>query len=400
MTNVLLPAIWLIVLIVGLPQLSETVYTPSLPDIAHALQAPESMVEYTLTIYLFGFAIGTLFWGKVSDRYGRKPCVILGLLIFIIGCVGCYCGTTIEMLLISRLIQAFGGSIGSVLGQAICRDAFHGPALGKAYSSVGSALALFPALGPIIGGIIAEHFKWYNIFLFLMCFAAILTILVSIKLPETHHHHSRTKVSIMKLALKLVQDKHVIGFGLIVAGCNGILFSYFAEGSFYLINILGLSPSKYGLSFTAIGTATMLGGMLSKKLHKHYSAEVIMSYGLTIIGISATVFGIVMLINHRILPLSNNLIIMCTIICQMSISFGICMAISNALALSLVNYKHAIGTASSIFGFLYYCLISLFTLGMGALHNGTLLPMPLYFMVISYMMILVKNVMLEDKCVS
>ncbi|MDZ5762651.1 MFS transporter N-terminal domain protein [Candidatus Cyrtobacter comes] len=241
MTHVLPPAIWLIVLIVGLPQLSETVYTPSLPDIAHTLLTSEGMVEYTLTIYLFGFAFGTLFWGRISDKLGRKPCIIAGLLLFIFGCVGCYFSNSIEMLMISRLVQAFGGSIGSVLGQAICRDAFHGPALGMVYSTIGSALALFPALGPLCGGLIAEMFGWRNIFVFLILFALIVTFLVSMRLPETYA--SRKQVSMCDIAKQLLTDKKVLGFALIVAGCNGILFSYFAEGSFYLIKGLNLSPS-------------------------------------------------------------------------------------------------------------------------------------------------------------
>ena len=90
MTRVTSPAIWLIILIVGLPQLSETVYTPSFPAIAHALAISEAMVEHTLTIYLFGFALGTLFWGYLSDKIGRKPCVLAGLFIFSLGCVGCF----------------------------------------------------------------------------------------------------------------------------------------------------------------------------------------------------------------------------------------------------------------------------------------------------------------------
>ncbi|MGA2654428.1 MAG: MFS transporter, partial [Gammaproteobacteria bacterium] len=78
MPTIILPAIWLIVFIVGLPQFSETVYSPALPDIAHDLKVHESLVEYTLTIYLLGIGLGTLFWGKLSDRIGRKPCVIAG----------------------------------------------------------------------------------------------------------------------------------------------------------------------------------------------------------------------------------------------------------------------------------------------------------------------------------
>lgn len=395
MTHIAQPAIWLIVLIVGLPQLSETVYTPSLPDIAQALQASESMVEYTLTIYLFAFAIGTLFWGKLSDKWGRKPCVIIGLIIFIIGCIGCYFSTNITMLMISRFIQAFGGSIGSVLGQAICRDAFHGPSLGKIYSSMGSALAIFPAVGPVVGGVIAEHFGWPSIFLFLLCFAIILTMLVSTKLPETHHKDNRQPISITNVAYKLVLDKKVIGLGLIVAACNGISFSYFAEGSFYLIKGLGLSPIEYGLSFIAIAVAAMMGGVLSKKLHSSHSSQSIMGYGLTIIVTTATIFSGFSLVNHCILQLPNYLMIAITIISQMVLMFGICMATGNALAMALVDYKWCIGTASSLFGFFYYCLISLFTLGMGFIHNGTLLPMPLYFFCIAAFMVIVQRIMIQ-----
>ncbi len=395
MTHALLPALWLIVLIVGLPQLSETVYTPSLPDIAHALHAEESMVEYTLTIYLFGFAIGTLFWGKLSDHFGRKPCVLAGLFIFILGCIGCYFSSTIEMLMISRFIQAFGGSIGSVLGQAICRDSFHGPSLGKAYASIGSGLAIFPAIGPVIGGVIAQHFGWSSIFLSLVLFAIILTLLVAKLLPETHQVANRQSVSILEISSSLLKNKKVIGFGLIVSACNGISFSYFAEGSFYLIKILGLTPSEYGLSFIAIAAATMMGGILSKKLHNHHTAKTIMGYGLVIILASASIFSVFTVIHTNILPLSTNLMIGITILSQMSIMFGVCMATSNALALALVDYKWCIGTASSLFGFFYYCLISLFTLGMGALHNDTLLPMPLYFFGISLFMLIAQKFMIS-----
>lgn len=395
MTKIMLPATWLIVLIVGLPQLSETVYSPALPEIARFMHTSEVMVEHTLTIYLFSFALGTLFWGKLSDHCGRKPCIIAGLMIFLAGSIACYLSTNIEALMFSRFVQAFGGSIGSVLGQAICRDAFQGPQLGKIYAVAGSALALFPAIGPAAGGLISQYSGWQSIFLFLTCFAIALSVLVSIKLPETHAPENRNKTATLSVAQRLITDKKVLGLGFIVAACNGISFSYFSEGSFFLINGLGLSPSKYGISFVCIALATMLGGICSKKLQDSCATQTIMVYGLKIIAICSTGFALLSALNHFIAPIADIYMIAITIISQMSIMFGVCMATSNALALALADYRSCIGTASSLFGCFYYGLISLFTLGMGLLHNGTLLPMPFYFMGLALLMLMAKSPVLS-----
>ena len=341
------------------------------------------MVEYTLTMYLFGLALGTLFWGKISDTFGRKPCIIAGMLVFMMGCLGCYGAHSIEALIISRLIQAFGGSVGSVLTQAVCRDTFQGPSLGKAYSTTGSALSLFPALGPLCGGLIAEVFGWRNIFIFLIAFALIVTCCVALILPETHPRAVRKQTTIKDIIIQLITDRKVLGFGLIVAGGNGILFSYFAEGSFYLINGLGLSPSDYGLSFIPIGASAMWGGILSKKLQNKMTSQEVMGYGLVITTSATALFSLISVIHHYTWTFSATTMIAVTVLSQMGSIFGQCMATSNALALALVDYKHATGTASSIFGFFYYCMISLFTFFMGLLHNGTLLPMPLYFLALS-----------------
>lgn len=395
MTTILLPAIWLIMLLAGIPQLSETVYTPSLPAIASALHTSDAMIEYTLTIYLFGFAAGTFFWGKLSDRVGRKPCVLAGLTLFILGCIGCYFSESIAMLMLSRFIQAFGGSIGSVLGQAICRDAFQGIELSKAYSSVGSALGVYPAIGPVIGGFIAQHFGWTNIFLFLILIGLILTPIVAYYLPETHPVENRKRSSIKKVACELMRDKRAIGFALLVAACNGIMFSYFAEGSFYLIELLKLSPSQYGFSFIAIAISMLSGGAVSKKFQDNHGAKTTMGYGITIIFLGSSVFLCIILLS-TIIVMSNKLLIIAVICAQMIMMFGSCMVFTNALALALVNYNAYIGTASSIFGFFYYSITSLFTLGMGLLHNGTLFPMPFYFVSISLFMFVICKMMLND----
>ncbi len=353
------------------------------------------MVEYTLTIYLFGFALGTLFWGKLSDRFGRKPCILAGFIIFIIGCIGCYLADSITLLLTSRLIQAFGGSIGSVLAQALCRDAFHGPELGRVYSSIGSALAVYPAIGPVIGGYIAQQFGWPNVFLFLLFFAILLTVLVALRLPETHPVEKRTPVSLKKVMVSLLHEKKVIGLGLIVGACNGISFSYFAEGAFNLITLLDLTPAQYGLSFIPIACSTVAGGLLSRKLQAIHDSKKIMRYGLLITLVGSSFFTIIILLS-QIIPMSNALLIATTLVAQMIIAFGTCIANSNALPIALTDYKWCVGTASSLFGFFYYCIVSVVTMGMAILHNGTLLPMPFYFLGISLFMLLVSKTVLRD----
>jgi MFS transporter, DHA1 family, multidrug resistance protein len=383
-----LPSLWLIFIIVGLPQLSETVYTPSLPDIAHALKVSENWVEYTLTVYLTGFAFGTLFWGILSDKYGRKPCLIAGLILYILGCIVCYFSTSITLLLISRFIQAFGGSVGSVLGQAICRDSFKGPALSQVYASIGGILALSPALGPIIGGFIAEHFGWSFIFLFLMGVGFFITLNVTVILKETLLK-SQSLPKLGSIFLSLFWDKKVLAFGFLVAACNGIQFSYYAEGSFYLIEQLGLTPTQYGFSFFIIALAAITGNHLAKKLYGYIDSTKVLKLGalITVISSFMFVFFITFVNSHA----DKFTTVSLTLGCMFFLVLGNQLIIPSALSQSLMNYKHCIGAASSLFGFYYYALIALFTLGMGYIHNGTLYPMPYYFLGLSLMICKVAN---------
>jgi len=387
MSSIKTPSLWLIILIVGLPQLSETAYSPALPDIARSLNTTDTLAEYTLTIYLFGFALGTLFWGRLSDKHGRKPCMLGGLFLFLMGCVGCYFSTTIEMLMLSRLLQSFGGSVGSVLGQAICRDVFHGQALGKMYATIGTSLSIFPALGPVVGGVIDQNFGWSAIFLFLIVFAVFVWGSSLFMLNETHPVASRNPASMGGIAKRMLRDKHVLICGLLVAGCNGITFSYYAEAPFFLIELLGLSPSAYGITFLGLSGAGVLGGVLSRTLHNRYASVEILGYGLWILCGGVVVFAGV-IASSAIIPMPQHVLIGITIILMSIIMLGISMTTTNALSISLKEYRNVVGTASSLFGFGYYGVISFFTLGMGGLHNDTLYPMPLYFLGIVIVMMI------------
>ncbi|MHC0449194.1 MAG: multidrug effflux MFS transporter [Candidatus Lariskella arthropodorum] len=388
--------LWIIVLVVGLPLFAETIYTPSLPNIAIELNSTPPIVEFTLTIYLIGFAIGTFFWGHLSDRIGRKNSLLSGLIFFILGCIFCYYSYSITELMISRFIQAFGGSAGSVLGQAICRDAFTGAKLGKVYSIIGVALSIFPAIGPLTGGIIAEHDTWHSIFIVLSAFGVLAAIFVIIMLPETLTKDNRKNIPITGVMLQMRQDRKVLGFAVIIGICNGILFSYFAEGAFYLIKLLGLSPSQYGFSFTMIAVSAMLGGLISNRLQGLIPQIKIMKYGILVMVFSTICFTVFIMIYHFNSTLSESVLIRIIIISQMILRVGATMVVGNALSLGLADYTKCIGTASSIFNFIYYMLISLCTFIMGALHDGTLIPMPLYFLCLTLLMFYIYKIITKE----
>ncbi len=141
--NIIVAPLYIIILMVTIPVLSETIYTPSLPDLAKDLAISANLAEYTLTIYLFGFAIGALIWGNLSDCYGRKPCVLTGFLIYALSCFICYLADNINMLFAARFIQAFGASVGSVLGIAIARDVVKPAERGKMFSTISYCHGVF-----------------------------------------------------------------------------------------------------------------------------------------------------------------------------------------------------------------------------------------------------------------
>ncbi|MDQ5940677.1 MAG: transporter, family, multidrug resistance protein, partial [Candidatus Dependentiae bacterium] len=370
--------LWLVFTLVGLPQFSETVYSPSLPDIAHALTTSVSMVEYTLTIYLFAFSLGMLFWGKASDFYGRKPSMLMGIVTYLIGCIACYYSTSINMLLVGRFVQAFGGSAGSVVGQAMLRDVFHGKSLSRAYAAMSSALGVPPAIGPVVGGFVAETFGWSAVFLLLVLVAMVVMGLTAGLLPETLSHEERRHFSLWDIFKRLIGDGRVLAYTWLVGCASGLMFSYFSEGSFFLIELFGLSPLWYGMSFVFIAVAMIAGGRLANWLHHRYESGQVLWSGVVIMVCSTGLFSLAALGNYiGLVPAGVMLAI--TIGSQMTTMAGRCLVTSTSLSVGLADYRWCSGTASSVFGFMYYMLASIFTFIIGLLHNGSVLVMPLYF---------------------
>ncbi|WP_339267917.1 multidrug effflux MFS transporter [Paenibacillus sp. FSL R5-0470] len=373
------PSLLLMIVLVAFPQISETIYTPSLPDIAVALGVSNSSVQLTLSIYFIGFALGVLCWGWLSDFIGRRPAMLGGLIVYGIGSLMCFYSESITLLLVSRFIQAFGAATGSIITQTILRESVSGNKRHAMFAQISAVIAFTPAVGPLIGGWVDQAFGFRAVFFTLVMMSVLLFVYAFWKLPETTDVSVRKKVAILPIVKRMLSLPRVLVFGLLIGGINGVLFSYYAEAPFIFIEHFNISPGVYGFLGIVVALASIVGAMMSKRLLSLYAAEKIIHIGCLVMTSGALLLTIV----SSLVSLPNMMLMVCILITLFVMLMGAGIALPNCLSLALVNFQDVVGTAGAIFSLGYYLLVSLATWGMSALHNGSLLTMPIYFLGIS-----------------
>jgi Bcr/CflA subfamily drug resistance transporter len=390
-------SIGLIGLLLGFPQLSETIYTPSLPDLANGLKVGGSWAEFTLSIYFMGFALGVLVWGLISDWLGRRPAMLWGIALYVLGSWGCYQSQHIISLLAWRLIQACGASAGSVVTQTMIRDLYAGARRNQIFSIVGGILALSPALGPFLGGWIDEMSGWRGNFAFLVGMGGCLLLYTWVKLPESRPSQHIQKKSFGQVAQQLLGDSRVFGYGILIGASNGIIFSYYAEAPFLFIELLHLTPVQYGLSGIIIAAASVLASWISHRLNgREFKHEKIIWIGCYLMALAS--FSLATLSYGRIFEDATTLHLSVLLGVVGLLFIGIGLVIPNALSQALTAYQQSLGTGGALFGLFYYVLIAGFTFLMSLLHNGTALPMPLYFLaLVALMFFALHRLILREK---
>lgn len=376
------PSLLLMIVLVAFPQISETIYTPSLPDISTAFGAPNSLVQLTLSIYFIGFALGVFCWGWISDFIGRKPAMLGGLIVYGIGSLMCYFAGSISLLLVSRLIQAFGAATGSVITQTILRESLSGNKRHAMFAQISAVIAFTPAVGPLIGGWVDQALGFRAVFFVLVVMSGLLFVYAYMRLPETTNASTRQRVAIVPIALRIASSPRVLVFGLLIGGINGILFSYYAEAPFIFIEHFHLTPGLYGFLGIMVALAAVVGAMISKRLLAKIQPEKIIHLGCFIMIVGS----LLLILTSMLQTLPNTVLIASLLITVFIILMGAGVALPNCLSLALVDFQDAIGTAGALFSLGYYLLVSLITMGMSLLHNGSLMTMPLYFFILSVIM--------------
>ena len=373
------PSLLLIIVLVGFPQISESIFTPVLPQISANMHVSAGTSQLTMSIYFIAFAIGVLFWGQLSDKIGRRLAMNLGIIVYLIGNIGLFISPTFKFLLFSRFIQAFGASVGSVVTQTIMRESFDGIEGAKVFSKVGAAMALSPAFGPLIGGVLETYFGYRNVFSALIIMATLVLLYSYSRLPETRDINNIQQVSLLKVTWRLLKDPVVWSYGILIGGINGILFGYYSEAPFIFMEHFGYSSVQYGSLGMTLALASLLGAILVNFLVKYLKSETIAIIGLTFSCLSGLLLLISLQFNQPYLLIIGFFLIF----------LGLNTTLPITLNLALKGYEDVIGSASGIFSFGYYLIVSFLTFLVSFIHNGTIWSLPIFILAVSVIMLLV-----------
>jgi MFS transporter, DHA1 family, multidrug resistance protein len=249
--------------------LAVDMYLPALPTIARELGSSAASVQVSLSVYFVGMAAGQAIYGPLSDRFGRKPAVVLGLALFLVSSVGCAVSQGVGTLIGCRLAQALGGCASLVIPRAVVRDYFDGRDAVRMLSILMLVFGLAPILAPLVGGQLLIHLGWRSIFWLHAGYAAFWLTVVLLSLDESLPAVRRRRDpigAVVSIYVRLLRDGAYMGYvltgGFVFAG----LLSYIAGSPFVFIELHQVPPEKYGLFFGSNAIGIMAAAQLNRWL--------------------------------------------------------------------------------------------------------------------------------------
>lgn len=256
--------------LVAFGPLSIDMYLPSLPLIASDLATDVAAVQKTITVFLIGFSVGMLFYGPLSDRYGRKKLLMVGMTLYVISTLGCVFTKEIEQLQWLRFLQALGGASASVLSRALVRDLFSNAEIPKILSMMHIITMIATLIAPLAGALIIEYFHWTGIFVFLLIYSLLCMIWskVSIDAPAPKSK-SQGVIANYKIVLS---NRHAWGFMLCNSFSFGGMFAYITASSFVFIHYYEFTPQQYAYLFAFNLFSIIIFTSINSRALKKYSA--------------------------------------------------------------------------------------------------------------------------------
>ncbi|MBL6454501.1 multidrug effflux MFS transporter [Belnapia sp. T6] len=348
--------------------LATDMYLPAFPAIAAGLGTDAARVQATLATFFAGMSLAQLVFGPLTDRFGRRPPLLAGLAIFVLGSVGCGLTEEIGWLSLWRFVQGLGGCAGMVTARAIVRDVSEGTATIRLMSRLMLVVTLAPILAPSIGGLLLGWGGWRAIFWALVIYGAGLALVVGLVLPETLPPERRRREG---LAGVLMVYGRMLGtrrfMGLVLSGVLPMagMFAYIAGSPFVFMELHGVAPGWYGLLFGANAVGIMAVSQLNAMLSQRHPPERVLLWGL----LSMATAGVLLALFSR----SDHVWLVALPLFVFVASIGMVMPIAAALAMS--SQGRAAGSASALIGTLQFGGGAISGALVGAFYDGTALPM-------------------------
>ncbi|MBF7688984.1 multidrug effflux MFS transporter [Acinetobacter rathckeae] len=378
---------WLCVLatLTALGPFSIDMYLSALPSMATDLHVTTSNIASTLPAYFMGLAFGQLIYGPITDHFGRRKPLFIGLALYIIASLVCVFATQLEVLFISRVAQALGGCVGVVVARSAIRDCLEGAEAAQAFSSLMAVQGLAPVLAPLFGSVVLAYFEWRAIFGALFALGAIALILSWFQFPETLPPARRKKhtfTSALKGYAELAKDQSFIVPAVASGLLMGLMFTYINSASELFIEQLHTSTGLFSVLFSINAFGLVIVANMNRVLSKKYLPLQLLKFGAAV-QLIATLFllAIAFLGFVSITTLMLGLFFM--VACVGFVA-------PNATVLALASQGQRAGQASALLGALqfFFGLISgaiLAILPLDLMHDMTLVM--LTYCVIGIMLI-------------
>lgn len=333
-------------LLTTLGPISMSLYTPAMPELVRAFDTTEAAIKLTLSFYFAGFAVAQLIAGPLADALGRKKATLLFLGIYVFGSVLATFASSVDLILVSRLIQGIGASIGVVVGRAIVRDLYTGPNAGRILNTIGIFLAIGPAMGPTLGGLTLGAFGWNAVFLLLVGFGLLSIGCVIFFLRETTTP-DLAKLRPVQLAANygtVLRTPIFLASSLVLSGTIGALYAQSTMLPFILVNEIGLTPTQFGMGMLMQSGAYLCGSLVLKVVSRYVSGPRAARIGITLCGFGAISMAMsVALVTPCFLSIMTPVAI-CT--------FGLAFLSPHVVTMSMAPFGHIAGSASAMTGFL------------------------------------------------
>lgn len=343
-------------------------YVPAFPRIEESLGTAAGSVQWTLSAYLVGVAVGQLFWGTLSDRSGRRPPLVVGCAVFAGSSAACALSNSLVALLVGRFLMGLGGSAGVVVGRAIVRDLFEQHQAAVFLSRMMMVGGLAPIIAPSLGGLVLRYADWRAIFWFLCVFGAGCALSVAARVPETRRAASAGTVrSSAGSFRRVIANRHFLGLAGACSMNSGMLFAYIAGSPFVFMRLFGLTAQQYGLAFGANAVGLYAAAHANRWLLRRYPSAAILRAASIATGILACALLLAAATGFATLPVTAPILFLCIA------GFG--LVAPNATAAAMQPFTEDAGTASALLGTLQFAVGAAAGAVLGWVHSGTALPM-------------------------